>query len=47
MMPSRRLAASISRREKPDSKSRATAKPVKTPPKAEVCSSTNPYTKVV
>ena len=35
-------AASIMRRAKPDSKSRAIAKPVKTPPNAEACSSTKP-----
>ena len=40
-MPSRFGAASISRRAKPRSKSAATAKPVKTPPNAADCSSTN------
>ena len=34
-------AASIIRRPKPDSKSRAMPNPVKTPPKAEACMSTN------
>ena len=34
-MPARADAASMSRREKPDSKSRATEKPVKIPPKAD------------
>ena len=39
--PSRVGAASISRREKPFSKSEAIPNPVKTPPNAEACSSTN------
>ncbi len=43
----RRGAASISRRPKPDSKSRAMAKPVNTPPKAEAWSSTNTNWKAV
>ena len=47
MIPPRRRAASSSRREKPDSKSRATEKPVKMPPNVEAWSSTKPYTKVV
>ena len=40
-MPSRFGAASIIRRAKPFSKSEAIPKPVKTPPKADACSSTN------
>ena len=41
-MPAWLGAASSSRREKPDSKSRAMEKPVKTPPKADACISTKP-----
>ena len=41
MIPLRRGAPSISLRAKPDSKSRATAKPVKTPPNAADCRNTN------
>ena len=42
MIPPRFVAPSISRREKPDSKSRAIEKPVKTPPKVAAWSSTKP-----
>jgi hypothetical protein len=40
MIPPRFGALSSSRRAKPESKSRATAKPVKTPPNAEDCRKT-------
>ena len=43
----RRGAASIIRLPKPDSKSRAIAKPVNTPPKAEACMSTKENWKAV
>ena len=46
-MPSRLGAASIIRRPKPDSKSRAMAKPVNTPPNADAWSSTNTNWKAV
>ncbi len=42
MMPPRFWAASINRRENPDSKSRAIEKPVKIPPNADACMSTKP-----
>jgi hypothetical protein len=41
------VAPSISLRAKPDSKSRATEKAVKMPPKVAAWSSTKPYTNVV
>ncbi len=41
MMPPRRGAPSRSLRANPDWKSRATANPVKTPPKAADCRNTN------
>ena len=41
MIPLRRGALSISRRANPESKSRATANPVNTPPNAADCRNTN------